>query len=319
MADADPDTDLRREVRRLREELNQLKEQQANGVAAALGLESPRSRRQALKYLGGGAAAAALLGGATMDGAQADAVAADVGTQADPWQKVWTHALEVGDGANAVDFDSPWTANHNAISSATTITDANVIPYDCSVSGFTITLGSELEENGGWAVLIDQTGNAGTNAVTITANSNIDGGANITVNHDHAVTTLWWDGSEWRSTRFIDTVDAGKLATDIEDVSRIAGSRSFDTEYTNGNDYNLFVSVSVESDGTQDINVTLRYATSGGTPNLTQQLNVDAGDLSSTRIHSLGPIEVPPGGEYELRQGAGNAATIKEWVEWGRT
>lgn len=147
MPDGAPQDDLRREVGRvkelvgeLREEINQLKEQEAAGVAASLGLDSPHTRRQALGYLGGGAAVAALLGYGAIDSAQADAVAADVGTQADPWQKVWTHELESGDGATELqvtdtilpdadgtrDLGASGTAWANLFSDAVTTDDVDI-------------------------------------------------------------------------------------------------------------------------------------------------------------------------------------------------
>lgn len=180
-------------------------------LRSALGQLPKSSRRQLLAVAGAGVGAGALGAFAAQPAsgaAQPSGGEGDVGTTSTPFEGF-------ADGMALVTTD---------ISSATTVTKP-VVRYDCSVSGFTITLGTELEGPSGFAqrvVLIDETGNAGSNAVTVDTESgnNIDGGGSITINHDHAVTILWWDGSEWRSTRFIDTVDAS-VVTASEGAARV--------------------------------------------------------------------------------------------------
>lgn len=152
--------------------------------------------------IGGGAHAATGVAGAAASTSDGEG---DVGSPSTP-----VDAFLSGLAYDAVD-----------ISSATTVAN-HVVRYDCSISGFTITLGTELEGPSGFAqpvILIDETGNAGTNAVTVDTESGngIDSGTSIQINHDNAITCLWFDSSEWRSTRFIDTVDA--RVGNIEDLN----------------------------------------------------------------------------------------------------
>lgn len=87
------------------QELNQLKEAGGARLAQSLGLDTPKKRRQVLQLLATSGAVGVVGAGGFVAGtetAEADAVAADVGTEADPWQKVWTHEIESGDGASGV-------------------------------------------------------------------------------------------------------------------------------------------------------------------------------------------------------------------------
>lgn len=105
MTDGQPQSDLAREVVQLKrlvqeqcEEINQLKEDGAASIVESLGLKTPAGRRQALKYDAACAGLPALLAYAASQEGQADAVAAGVGTQGEPWRKVWPHAIKSGDG-----------------------------------------------------------------------------------------------------------------------------------------------------------------------------------------------------------------------------
>ena len=212
--DPDPDeppsevASLKRKFDELRSRVDEL-EAQRRGILDGLSARTGLSRRQlmAIAATGGGVGGLAALGAQDATAApQPSGGEGDFGSPSSPWEG-WS------DGLAQVT---------QTISSATTVTK-QVVPYDCSVSGFTITLGNELEPSSGCAtrvVLIDETGNAGTNQVTVDTESGngIDGGSSITINHDDAVTVLWWDGSEFRSTRFIDTVDAGSVGIGDGDV-----------------------------------------------------------------------------------------------------
>jgi len=201
---------IRQQQAELRNDFQALQQERQRDVETLASI-SPLSRRQILQA-GGVAGALALLATpatAATDPSDGDG---DLGTSANPWDTYLNGlALDAAD-----------------ISSATTVTEP-VVRYDCSISGFTITLSSDLEGPSGYVqpvVLIDETGNSGTNAVTVDTQSGngIDGGSSITINHDHAVTTLYWDGSEWRSTRFIDTVDVGALLTDTINSANVVKS-----------------------------------------------------------------------------------------------
>lgn len=71
-------------------------------------------RRETLKlgivafgYVASGAAVGTAILNAVSQPAAADAVSADVGTQADPYNKGWFHHIGAGDGATEVTFDDP--------------------------------------------------------------------------------------------------------------------------------------------------------------------------------------------------------------------
>lgn len=216
MADDPPQAQLREQFRELerrledtREELAAVKEQRP-GTAKVLGLDTSMGRRQAMAIgiLGGGAGLGALT--AASQPAQADAVAADVGTQADPWQKVWAHAIESGDGADALSFDDAVAFDHEAVSSATTIGNVTVVLYDSSVAGFTLTIPSSLEINGMVVRFVDQGGSASSNNVTVENSSNT---TIATIDADDSIFEVWWDGSNWLNNIFTERVDAGTVAT----------------------------------------------------------------------------------------------------------
>lgn len=213
-------------------------------------------RRTALQAIGlialGYAAPTAVLH-AVSGTARADS-AGEVGTQADPLTKLWAHAIGAGDGQAFLGIDDVLAFNHTAISSATTVSNANVIRYDCSVSGFTITLGSDLEQDGLPVVLIDETSSAGTNSVTVDTQSGngIDGGSSITISHSGAVTVLFWDGGEFRSTRFIDSVDAGEIANQnyVEPQVTASEGTSYNADLTAGNYHKVTMTGDVTFDFT---------------------------------------------------------------------
>lgn len=214
--------DRQTELRETVESLQAERETLLGLLATKTGL----SRRALLSLAGaggGGAALAALAGGAAASGETWGSATGTIGTDAEPLANANIEDADIRDLEVVRGLVNELVYEDTAVSQATTVSDANVIRYDCSVSGFTITLGSDLETAGGWVVLIDETGNAGSNEMTITANSNIDGGANITVNHDNAITALWYDSSEWRSTRFIDTVDARQGTFEQADINDLAG------------------------------------------------------------------------------------------------
>lgn len=279
----------------------------------ALGLDTPTGRRQAMKYGVGVPGMAALVATALAEPARADLVAADVGTQADPWRTGFFAALNAGDGQDAIDFETPFTLADNEISSATTIDAAQVVPYDCSVAGFTITLGSELAANGGWVVLIDETGSSGTNSMTVDteAAETIDGGASITINHDAAITTIYWDGDEWRTTRFIDTVDARTVTTDSATIdgkeapgfgTSSSATPGFDswTQVDANRPAAVIVWASVETNGSNAGIVDLQVDESGGTTSDYEMRVAYADDglgSAGTDIDAAFTI-LPPGAQY---------------------
>lgn len=173
-----------------------------------------RIDRRSLLEAGGIMGLGALVGGgglyAATDGAEADAVAADVGTKADPWQKVYTHAIQAGDGTASLGFDDSVAFDHEAVSSATTIGNVTVVEYDSSVSGFTITIPASLEESGVVLRFVDAGDSAGSNNVDVTStNWNIDGSGTTTIDASSTVFELHADGAEWKSAIFTDSVVAG--------------------------------------------------------------------------------------------------------------
>lgn len=194
---------LRQELEQVKNRVGQL-EQQRNDAIDALAAATGLTRRQVLGIIGGGAGMGAL---GVLASGQAQAAASTSDSDGD-----------VGTPSNRADLFTDGINYAMATPNSAETVSEPIIAYDCSVSGFTITLDSSLEPSNGTQVvmLVDQTGNAGSNQMTVTATSNIDGGANITINHDHAVTILIFDTSEWRSTRFIDSVDAGEVAVSGE-------------------------------------------------------------------------------------------------------
>lgn len=96
-----------------REELQTLKQQREAGLLARMQdligqLDPSLDRRETLKtaglataYVASGASLGAAATYALTQPAAADAVG-EMGTQADPWTKVWTHELGVGDGATEI-------------------------------------------------------------------------------------------------------------------------------------------------------------------------------------------------------------------------
>lgn len=213
MADDAPQTQLREQVRELERRLNDTREElaavkeQRPGTAKVLGLDTPMGRRQAmaLGILGGGAGLGALT--AASQPAQADAVAADVGTQADPWRTGFLAAINAGDGQQLTDWETGFNT-HAATKATGYSTDGeHFIDVDTSVSGVTITL-STADTVLGHYIVIRQNG---SNDVTIDTEGaqNIDGSGSKTLSHDGAMIILWSDGSDWFSNEFIDRVDAG--------------------------------------------------------------------------------------------------------------
>lgn len=110
-----------------------------------------------------------------------------------------------------------------------------------------------------------------------------------------------------------------KVRTAVSDPTDVSGSRSKGTEYQNTDDYSKFVSVTLQSDGTQEINASIYQSNSSGlgSSDRVGALLMHAADISDTTRLMLGPIEVPPGGYYKV-DGAG-AETIAYWKEWNRS
>lgn len=168
----------------------------------------PSLTRRAALGAGGLASLLALGAGGAAGAPQPNGGEGDFGSPSSPWEG-WA------DGLAHVS---------QSFNSAGTLTK-QVALLDSAVAPFTVTVGQELEPQSGFSlpvVLIDQTGNCGTNTVTVDTESGngIDGGTSIDIDHDNAITELWWDGNEYRTDWFTVTVDAGLVKTpEVQDGS----------------------------------------------------------------------------------------------------
>jgi len=163
--------------------------------------------------------------------AQANAVAADVGTKADPWQKGWFHELSAGDGADVLTLGDPIQHANEAVSSATTIGNVLYVEVDTSVGGFTITIPASLEQSGIEIRFVDGGAAASSNSYDVTAaNWTIDGSGTVTVDGSDTVLTLYSAGDRFVSSRWVDTVDAETITTDHININNLVGAASLSTD-----------------------------------------------------------------------------------------
>lgn len=110
-----------------------------------------------------------------------------------------------------------------------------------------------------------------------------------------------------------------KLRTAISEPSDVSSERDFDTEYENTDDFSRFVSITLESDGTQEISASLNIGNNSGNLERIDSVLVHGEDLSEPTRVTLGPVEIPPGGFYDIGLGSNNESTIQFWNEWNRS
>lgn len=80
-----------------------------------------------------------------------------------------------------------------------TIDQEGIVGGDTSSSAITLSLATTIENTGALMVIQDEGGNAGTNNITINANSgsNINGSGSITINSNYGGKLLYYNGSNW--------------------------------------------------------------------------------------------------------------------------
>lgn len=278
----------------------------------ALGLDTPTGRRQAMKYAGGAAALPTLAALAMTEPARADAVAADVGTQADPWRTGFFAALNAGDGQQFTDWETGFNTHAATIDAGTTTDGEHFIDVDTSVAGVTVTLATADTVLGHYIVIRQN----GANDVTIDTegSQNIDGSASKTLSHDGAMIILWSDGSNWFSNEFIDRVDAGTVATDSATIdgdpaggfgttSSIApGFGSWTTADADRPAY-IIVEGRAETDGSTPGTIVMDIDVSGGTTaDFTYTIaRADPGLGNGGENRQTIEQYVPAGAQYQIR------------------
>lgn len=188
--------------------------------------------------------------------------------------------------------------------------------------------------NEGWAVFIEDVDllEVYNSTAWVAFGSAIDHGALAGLGDDDHTQYLLVDGTRAMSgaldmgSNDIDNAGSitatsaivNELDSSIETPSSVSGSRSVDTEYQNTNSHNLFVSAIFRSDGTQEIAVNFDIGNTSGALVTVDQIQVHAEDLTEPFVGTVGPVEVPVNGYYEIETGANHTGTVVDWVEWGR-
>lgn len=256
-------------------------------------------RRQML-----GVGAAALLGAGGASGAGAAAQQAVEPAQAADGVVNDIDVLKSGDGSPMTAENAIVHANES-VSSATTIGNVMFVYYDSSVGGFTISIPSSLEQKGIVLRFIDETGNAGTNAVTVEAS---DGTTVATIDASDTVFETFHDGGEWLTDRFIPTVDAGAVNIDgntaLRNTAESAATPGFGswTQVSATRPAIVIADTLAETDGTSVGDVRLEVDQSGGTTtdySVKNKLDADHNAGASQQVGITAWLA--PGAQYQIR------------------
>lgn len=211
--------------------LREMNEEERREAADLLRPHLRTVNRRRILQAGGALGVGALFGLGATETARADAVGTDWGSEADPWQKMWTHAIESGDGADFLTLGDAIQHANEAVSSSTIIGSVCYIEVDTSVASNTVTIPAFLEASGIELRFIDAGGSAGSNSFDVTStNWNIDGGGTVTVDVSDTAFVLYSAGDRWVSHRFTQRLDARLLDVTGETYAELdRGSNSSST------------------------------------------------------------------------------------------
>lgn len=207
------------------------------------------------------------------------------------------------------DTDSPYTTNGET-----------QIYVDTSTAAVTVQLATADLAVGKSIDIYDDGNNAATNNITITTEGSatfVPGGvASLTIDTDGAYRQVRGGSTNWfadlkaqRSAVATDELNSAK-----QTPSDVSGSRSLDTEEQNTSGRLRSVSVTLRSDGAQDIFCEFRAGdTSGNTQNM-DRVRIQSDSMSSDTRFSVGGI-VPDGHYYQVATFTGHSATVQSWDE----
>lgn len=138
-------------------------------------------------------------------------------------------AADPNDGDGDLGNNGPWDVWADGLAlvtqdvSTSTTVDKPIVRYDSTPGTLTLTIDSSLEGPAGFSQpmwFLDQTGNADTNPVTVKDSS---GTTIATIPAENSIFSPVWDGSEWLTTRFIESLNAGTVTTGKVDTTTPSG------------------------------------------------------------------------------------------------
>lgn len=110
---------------------------------------------------------------------------------------------KIGIGADSVTSDELFVRGfrmfRTALESTGEVSEGNQL-IGVKQAGITVTIASELNKEGTWLVLKDESGAAGTSAITVDAETGtIDGSATTQISSNYGKVSLYCDGDNWFS------------------------------------------------------------------------------------------------------------------------